>query len=106
MESFSFPFLPASYSAVHVALFTEIKNAVPLRRRIIDAATMNGEEGDREREAVNFAFINARLVGQPLVCLFESYSDADNQSPAPSDCHIPGHPCSGSEFSPNEDSSF
>jgi hypothetical protein len=106
MEFFSFPFLPPNYSAAHVALFTNIKNAIHLRKRIIEAAAMNGEEGDREREAVNFAFIDASLVGQPLVYLFESYSGVDNQSPASSDCHLSGHPCSSSRFSPNEDSSF
>jgi len=63
MESFSFPALPQNYSVVYAALYTDIKNAILLRRRIIAAAAMDGEEGHREREAVNFAFINARLVG-------------------------------------------
>lgn len=62
MESFSFPTFPSNYSAVYATLYTDIKNAIPLRRRIIEAAAMDGEEGDREREAVNFAFINARLI--------------------------------------------
>jgi EKC/KEOPS complex subunit CGI121/TPRKB len=64
MESFSFPTLRPHHSVAHATLYTDIKNAISLRRRIIGAAAMDGEEGDREREAVNFAFINARLVGQ------------------------------------------
>jgi EKC/KEOPS complex subunit CGI121/TPRKB len=78
MESFSFPALPPNQSVVHATLYTNIKNAISLRCRIIEAAAMKGEEGDREREVVNFAFINARLVGQPPVHLFESYSGVDN----------------------------
>ena len=78
MESFSFPSLPSNHSVVHATLYTNVQNAIALRRRIIEAATMNGEEGVREREAVNFAFVNAGLVGQLLVYSFESYSGVDN----------------------------
>jgi EKC/KEOPS complex subunit CGI121/TPRKB len=40
-----------------------VENASSLRQRIIKAATMQGRKGEIEREAVNFAFIDARLVG-------------------------------------------
>ena len=49
-------------SAVFAAKFTNVKNAGAIRARIVKAATMEGPEGDEERDAVNFAFINARLV--------------------------------------------
>ena len=61
MESFSFPQFPAK---VHVALYTNVGNAIALRKRIISAAAAQGEDGEREREALNFAFISARPVGQ------------------------------------------
>ncbi len=33
-----------------------------LKARIVRASTLEGSEGQVEREAVNFAFVNARLV--------------------------------------------
>lgn len=60
MESFSFP---QFQSQVHVALYVDVKNAPQIRKRIIGAAVAHGEEGEQERQAVNFAFVNARLVG-------------------------------------------
>lgn len=59
MESVHFPHFPAS---VHIALFKNVKNAASLRARLVTASTMEGEEGERERAAVNFAFIDGRLV--------------------------------------------
>lgn len=59
MESFVYPHFS---STVHVALFKSITNATELRARIVRASTLEGIEGEVEREAVNFAFINARLV--------------------------------------------
>lgn len=64
MEVFSFPQFPASSSLVHFALYTNVSNAAVLRKRIIDAASAQGLFGEQEREAVNFSFIDARLVGQ------------------------------------------
>ena len=62
MESFHYDHLPPELSTVYVALVTEVANAAQLRARLVKAATMDGAEGDAEREAVNFAFIDARLV--------------------------------------------
>lgn len=62
LETYHYSHFPRDLSVVHVALYTAIKNASLLRARIIKAATTEGVEGDREREAVNFAFIDARLV--------------------------------------------
>ncbi|KAI0301938.1 CGI-121-domain-containing protein [Multifurca ochricompacta] len=53
MESFAYPHFS---STVHVALFNNVTNAARLRARI----------GDAEREAVNFAFVDARLVTSVL----------------------------------------
>ena len=62
MESFHYARFPPHLSDVHIALFTSVQNAPELRRRIVNASTMSGKEGDAERERVNFAFVDARLV--------------------------------------------
>lgn len=61
MESFAYPHFS---SIAHVALFNGVTNAAELRARIVRASSLEGDEGDAERETVNFAFINARLVGE------------------------------------------
>lgn len=62
METYIYPHFPQDLSAVYVALFTGVSNAAQLRRRLITAASMAGDEGELERENVNFAFIDARKV--------------------------------------------
>ena len=64
MDFFHFPHHHSSQSVAHFALFRDVKNSQALRKRIIAAATIEGAPGDQEREAVNFAFIDARLVGR------------------------------------------
>ena len=62
MESFRYPHVPDDCAVVHVALFTDVKNSADIRSRIVRASQLEGADGDAEREAVNFAFIDARLV--------------------------------------------
>ena len=50
---------------VHVAHFT-IRNAQELRTRLVTASTMTGNEGDLEREAVRFTFLDAAMVRRIL----------------------------------------
>jgi EKC/KEOPS complex subunit CGI121/TPRKB len=69
MEVYHFPHLQAS---VYAALFRDVKNAASLRTRLIKASTMPGDEGVKEREAVNFAFIDARLVRHIRATLWTS----------------------------------
>jgi EKC/KEOPS complex subunit CGI121/TPRKB len=59
MESFDYPLFS---STVHIALFSYVTNAAKLKARIVRASTSEGIEGQVEREAVNFAFVDARLV--------------------------------------------
>lgn len=47
---------------VHLALFTSVANSKEIRERIIKASTADGANGDAERAAVNFAFVDAKLV--------------------------------------------
>jgi EKC/KEOPS complex subunit CGI121/TPRKB len=63
MQTLQYPQFPAESSTVHIALFTNVTNAAQVRARIVNAAGMTGQEGDDERAAVNFAFVEPRLVG-------------------------------------------
>ena len=47
-----------------ICLFTDVKNGPEIRRKIIEAATCQGEEGETLRDAVNFAFVDAKLVSR------------------------------------------
>ena len=62
MESFTLAHVPQDLSVVYTALYTSVTNSAEIRKRIVAAATEEGEAGDREREAVDFAFIDAKLV--------------------------------------------
>lgn len=62
METYRYPQFPLQFATVYVALFTGVQNAAELKKRLVAASVMPGDEGDIEREAVNFAFIDARLV--------------------------------------------
>src|ERR1700720_1052678 len=62
METYAYPQFPFHVSVVNIALYTAVRNASLLRARIIKAATIQGVDGKREREAVNFAFVDASLV--------------------------------------------
>lgn len=59
METFEYPSFPPHISRAHVLLYKNVKNAADLRRRIIAAATSPNES---DRDAVNFAFVDPRLV--------------------------------------------
>lgn len=62
METYRFPHAADPLQEVHLALFRHISHGGELRQRLIQAASMQGAEGDTEREDVNFAFIDAALI--------------------------------------------
>ncbi|KAF6748590.1 hypothetical protein DFP72DRAFT_916373 [Ephemerocybe angulata] len=66
MDSFTFPHFPCDKSTAHFALFRNVENAPSLRQRIVKVSTLpvgsTKREDEVERDAVNFAFIDARLV--------------------------------------------
>ncbi|KAJ7058213.1 kinase binding protein CGI-121-domain-containing protein [Mycena amicta] len=64
MDSYQLPHLAAH---IHAGLYTGVSNAAALKKRLINAASAEGVEGEREREAVNFAFIDARLITSPAL---------------------------------------
>lgn len=62
MNVCTFPYFMPNHSQAYIALFRNVLNALEIKNRIIFAATAEGDTGEKEREAVNFAFIDARLV--------------------------------------------
>lgn len=48
---------------IYIGLFEEVLNSQVLIERIQNAAKLEAPEGEHERERVNYAFIDARLVG-------------------------------------------
>lgn len=47
-----------------ICLFTDVKNGPEIRKKIIEAATCRGDEGEALRDAVNFAFVDGKLVSR------------------------------------------
>jgi len=54
--------LPALNKTAFVSLFKDIQNPGSILSRIQSASKLEGEEGDRERQRVNFAFVDAKLI--------------------------------------------
>lgn len=73
MESYTLPTpaYPAELAEISFALFVDMVDAASLRQRLIEASTMEGEEGVEERKRVDFAFLDSRMVG----CKANSTSD-------------------------------
>lgn len=59
MQSYTYPQFPA---LAHAVLYKNVTNASELRASIVKAATLEGEDGDKAKDAVNFAFVEARMV--------------------------------------------
>jgi EKC/KEOPS complex subunit CGI121/TPRKB len=56
-----------------ISLFTEVENGPDIRKKIVEAAACQGEEGEALRDAVNFAFVDARLVSILHLCCTPSH---------------------------------
>ncbi|KAJ3738906.1 kinase binding protein CGI-121-domain-containing protein [Lentinula detonsa] len=61
MESFQF-----NHNVAYALLFSPVNNPGKIKQRIINAAKATGSEGNEEREAVNFSFIDASLITSRL----------------------------------------
>lgn len=65
MESYILPATyPAELAENSFALFIDMKDAASLRQRLINASTMEGQDGIDERKRVDFAFLDGRMVRQ------------------------------------------
>lgn len=63
MESFTLPHLPRPISRVHIAQFASVTNAPAIRKRLIAASQAPEDaDGDRERAAVDAAFLEGAMV--------------------------------------------
>jgi hypothetical protein len=67
MESYP---LVSHNAIVHIALFSNLINAIELRSRLVAASLLTIEQGgDIERSKLDFAFIDANMVcTNPLSC--------------------------------------
>ena len=74
METFTFPHFPSYASPIHAALFKNVTNSSGIRKRLIEASTMTGGEGDVARDKVDFGFIDASLVCSVLPRRSDSHS--------------------------------
>jgi hypothetical protein len=62
MESYILPNFPREFSSIHLCLFQNVTNSASLRTRLVQAATMEGEKGDEERDVMDFGFVEASMV--------------------------------------------
>ncbi|TEB28935.1 CGI-121-domain-containing protein [Coprinellus micaceus] len=64
MDAFIFPHLSTEKSTAYFALFRNVENASSLRQRVVKVSTLTDadERVEEERDAVNLAFIDARLI--------------------------------------------
>lgn len=102
MQSTTFPHVPHDKSGVRYALFRNVENAQNVRQRIVKAATMQGRKGEQEREAVNFGFIDARLVGTSLFFVL-SLLDYGAVLPAKADRSVDYEPKAPTDSGPSSD---
>jgi EKC/KEOPS complex subunit CGI121/TPRKB len=65
----NFPHFNQAHSQVFITLFRNVSNAAEIKGRIVAASIAEGESGERQRETVNFAFLDARLVSKANVTL-------------------------------------
>ncbi|GAA5974621.1 hypothetical protein JCM5350_001222 [Sporobolomyces pararoseus] len=64
MEAYS---LQHADCTVYLALFRRVQNAQSLRQRLISASTLpESDDGDKERAAVDYAFIDASMITSRL----------------------------------------
>ncbi|KIJ32308.1 hypothetical protein M422DRAFT_234102 [Sphaerobolus stellatus SS14] len=73
METLVYSHVSPDVSTIHLALYTDVNNADQIRKRLVAASTLPGEEGEREREAVNYAFVDAKLITSRLHILTAVY---------------------------------
>ncbi len=86
MQTFRYAYFPADVCTVHVALFADVANAAAVRARIIRSSITEGQEGEHEREAVNFAFVDACLVSAHAILMECMHAQFLERS-----CRLPVH---------------
>ncbi|WWC68539.1 uncharacterized protein I206_102468 [Kwoniella pini CBS 10737] len=90
METYTLPSFPSEYSTIHICLFENVTNSSEIKKRLIEAATTEGEEGERLRKEVDYGFIEADIlvskehlltsIMTTLLYAFPSTSNANDSS--------------------------
>lgn len=75
MESYHLSQYSLSYSSIHLALFHNVTNSAELRKRLVAASTMEGLEGDRERDRLDYAFVEADMVSIQQLRNFDVFAE-------------------------------
>jgi hypothetical protein len=90
METHIYSEFPGHLSVVHIALFTQVTNSSLIRERIRGATV---SELASDREAVNFAFVNANLVRFPFVSRISlaHFDCSDHQHSTPQNRYLPSN---------------
>ncbi|KAH8083561.1 CGI-121-domain-containing protein [Filobasidium floriforme] len=83
MESYHLSQFPDDHSSVHLAFFKNVTNSADLRKRLVAAATMEGEEGDQERDLLDYAFVEANMIVDREQLLTAIYSALQAASSGP-----------------------
>lgn len=79
METYTLDYFPPNVGTIHIAYFENVTNAPEIRRRLVEAATASGAEGEAARSAVDFGFVEAGLV-RLLKCYANSISSCRNNT--------------------------
>jgi hypothetical protein len=75
METFIFDHLERQ-NVAYFSLYTNVSNSDEIRQRIVQAS--KPESPDSEREAVNFAFIDASLVSTSATLCYDRMRNAED----------------------------
>lgn len=67
MESYALPHMPSELSQIHICLFKNVSNTKAIKTSLIAASSMNGPEGDDERDKYDFCFVEGNVVSPFLV---------------------------------------
>ncbi|KAJ9118927.1 hypothetical protein QFC24_005892 [Naganishia onofrii] len=66
MESYILPNFPREVSSIHLCLFQNVTNSASLRTRLVEAATMEGEQGDKARDEMDYGFVEASMIADAI----------------------------------------
>ncbi|KAJ9106678.1 hypothetical protein QFC20_004009 [Naganishia adeliensis] len=83
MESYILPNFPREFSSIHLCLFQNVTNSASLRTRLVQAATMEGAEGDVARDELDYGFVEASMVVSRehiLTAIYQALQAASSQN--------------------------
>ncbi|WWC60389.1 uncharacterized protein I303_102961 [Kwoniella dejecticola CBS 10117] len=97
MESYNLPSFPSEYSSIHICLFSNVTNSAEIKKRLVQAAITQGEEGDQLRREVDFGFLEAdvlvskeHLLTSIMTTLLYAFPSSSNASLSARNSTAPG----------------